>query len=502
MATYYISPDGNDANNGLGPDASHATNKPWLTLGKALNSGSTVAPGDTVWVAPGSYFGEALVPISGVSSSASPTSIKGDPLNLQGFKTAAGVRRAELPVYITTRANSSSALTSSAVLLNLRTNQPDGLTFQDLVLEGGTTVTSQWNGSEDITFIGCRIMGSVIAVDFFTGNSIIANLDWLFDRCIFWSLGYSGNPVVRFSGTNATGGSAADIDVNITVRNSLIFGRVAVSPMHASATNVVGGFEFEGNTHILADGNPHLSVSKLSTVTTSGVIGSLFVGGSAIASVDVSGTFLDRGYNRAVGSQDASANMTEAGTTNRTTPPYLNFPDIVRWRITLPSDEAFGWSLEAGNAEHVSGWSPVGGIKDFRGKVARPWGDGASIGYIESYWITKDDSSAFASGGVSSLQVEGAGEAPEFLVPVVGNESTTISVRTKSSGYGGASYPQLIVEANGALGLTQQVDTATDATEQDLSVTFTPTADGVVRVRLVSRSSSTTSTTNFDNLSS
>ena len=35
MTTYYADfVNGNDANNGLGPDASHANNKPWKTIGK------------------------------------------------------------------------------------------------------------------------------------------------------------------------------------------------------------------------------------------------------------------------------------------------------------------------------------------------------------------------------------------------------------------------------------------------------------------------------------
>jgi hypothetical protein len=48
MATYYVSNSGgSDSNNGLGPDASDATNKPWLTIGKALGA-SGISSGDTV----------------------------------------------------------------------------------------------------------------------------------------------------------------------------------------------------------------------------------------------------------------------------------------------------------------------------------------------------------------------------------------------------------------------------------------------------------------------
>ena len=54
MATYYISNWGSDSNNGLGPDPTHASNKPWLTIAKALGAAG-IASGDTVYLCPGTY---------------------------------------------------------------------------------------------------------------------------------------------------------------------------------------------------------------------------------------------------------------------------------------------------------------------------------------------------------------------------------------------------------------------------------------------------------------
>ncbi len=48
MAIYYVRQDGSDINTGLGS----ATNLAWATISKAF---STIASGDTVYIAPGTY---------------------------------------------------------------------------------------------------------------------------------------------------------------------------------------------------------------------------------------------------------------------------------------------------------------------------------------------------------------------------------------------------------------------------------------------------------------
>lgn len=87
--TYYVSPEGSNSNNGLGPDASHATNKPWLTVDYAMSTATTV--GDTVYIAPGVYREVCVNDASG--SSGNPISFIGDPRNEQGFKNSSGVLR-------------------------------------------------------------------------------------------------------------------------------------------------------------------------------------------------------------------------------------------------------------------------------------------------------------------------------------------------------------------------------------------------------------------------
>ena len=51
MATYYVRPDGNNSNTGLGASTALA----WQTIGKVFASGSVVTGGDIVYIAPGTY---------------------------------------------------------------------------------------------------------------------------------------------------------------------------------------------------------------------------------------------------------------------------------------------------------------------------------------------------------------------------------------------------------------------------------------------------------------
>ena len=81
MATYYVRPDGNDSNTGLGSTAILA----WRTIQKALGS-TGIGSGDTVYIAPGLY-GEQVT-IGGTYSAA--TYITGDPTAAQFSGVTAG----------------------------------------------------------------------------------------------------------------------------------------------------------------------------------------------------------------------------------------------------------------------------------------------------------------------------------------------------------------------------------------------------------------------------
>ncbi len=100
MATYYVRTNGNDSNTGLGS----GVNQAWQTIGKSITS--AVAPGDTIYIAPGIYRESGLTPtFTNPSSDAQRISYIGDTSGSQFESVASG------PVIITTYATNTSGTT-------------------------------------------------------------------------------------------------------------------------------------------------------------------------------------------------------------------------------------------------------------------------------------------------------------------------------------------------------------------------------------------------------
>ena len=504
MTTYYISPNGLDANNGLGPDASAATNKPWLTLGKALITGSPVVPGDTVYVAPGYYYASGnYTVLASITSTASPTQIVGDPTNRQGFKDGSGVLLAPGLPWATTRTSGDGLDGPISTANNFFQNTGvdiKGLQFKFLVLETRYDGIL-WNGSaatsSDILFQDCYLISTGI---FNLGlGAPTANRNHIIRRCDILTAGV-------MSINTATAAATADANLNILVEESFIFGALtSVMAIGASGGNIGGGITFKNLTVLGAEGGTQqigTTALRVSTVSPINVGGCLFLTRGQVLNAGTTGQIIDTGYNRIITLTNNAVYTltTQAGTSFIGVAPNLVLPHLVTWGLEMPRADLFGWTDAALTAQKFSASGST--TPDFRGRTARPWGAGSSIGCWQVPDVVQDASSAITGGGTNSLKLTGAGEV-SFYVPVDAI-STTISVRSKSTTYGGTNWPQLIVVANGTLGIASDLTvTATSATEAVItSPTFTPTAKGVVEIRLVSRSTTVTSSTWWDLLTS
>lgn len=115
--------------------------------------------------------------------------------------------------------------------------------------------------------------------------------------------------------------------------------------------------------------------------------------------------------------------------------------------------------------------------------------NGDHPGAFEYHDSAQKETTTTDAGSVG-ITIEGPG-SHEFLIPVDA-ASTTITVKTRyDANHGTTNKPQAILLANGEIGVTTETKTATAAADTWDTLTFTaqtPTAKGVVTVRLVSRS--------------
>ena len=129
MATYYVRTDGSDSNTGTGP----ATNQAWLTITKAIGA-TGIAPGDTLYIAPGVYRGNFTAAFTNPTSEGQRITIAGNPTASQFSGITAG------PVIITNWTSSTSA---SGVTFNINKSY---ITIQDVFITGYQISSGSTNG--------------------------------------------------------------------------------------------------------------------------------------------------------------------------------------------------------------------------------------------------------------------------------------------------------------------------------------------------------------------
>lgn len=145
MATYYVRPDGNDSNTGLGSTTALA----WQTITKAIGA-TGIAPGDTLYIAPGTYRGTFTAAFTNPANEGQRVTIAGNPSASLFSGVTAG------PVVLTNY-TSNTASSGSTVLTIIK----DYITLQDVVIFGNVSGGSPLFGIvcdiQSTAFIGTRI---------------------------------------------------------------------------------------------------------------------------------------------------------------------------------------------------------------------------------------------------------------------------------------------------------------------------------------------------------
>ena len=185
MATYYVRPDGSNANTGTGA----ATNQAWATITKAIGA-TGIAPGDTLYIAPGVYRGNFTGAFTNPTSNAQRVTISGNPTASLFSGITAG------PVIIT---NFSGPTTTTS-----------GLTLS--VVKDYVTLT-------DIYIVGYQAGASPAFGKIFEITGIYS----IVQRCGFYSPSQSTESFAYYF--TCTAGSRG-----VTVEDSVFIGHVAYTP--------------------------------------------------------------------------------------------------------------------------------------------------------------------------------------------------------------------------------------------------------------------------------
>lgn len=495
MTTYYISATtGSDSNNGLGPDASHATNKPWLTIGKALGA-SGIASGDTVYLAPGTYREAITV---AMTSATADTSLIGDPTNAQGFKTSGGVLLSAGEIIWTAFTTSDTTGLASAAPLIL--NGCDFLSFQRITFVGGNVSPSCVNGntqtSTDITFTECAFFPQNIGGNTFEINSAAdVILNWTIDRCLI----VTARGGRMFSATVPTG--TADWDANVLFRNCLmLFGDNAsgVSLYSSGATaGKPGGVRLQNCTTFSGRNILQTFSANFSTSIPCTAYNCQLLHCTTALNANTSGQIVED-YNRIISNTPRTNVSTGANSQSSTAYPgawelgqYLWIGRQARPPFTpLAGSPLLGFGNQTGAPTVDMANRP------------RPAGGGSTsnaVGAFERHQTAARETTT-TQAGTSAIKITGPGDH-DLVIPVDAS-STSLSVYVRyDTTHGTTNKPQAQLLANGAIGVTGETKTATvgvDTWEQLTFSSFTPTAKGAVTMRLISRAAGGAGVAYFD----
>jgi hypothetical protein len=497
MATYYVRKTGSDSNAGTSAGAA------WLTIGKALGA-TGIASGDTVYVGAGVYRENVTV---NMTSATAETKVVAD---VEGeFTGDAGEVR--WTAYTT---NDKTSPTTGTLSLNGR----DYLTFQRFVMVGGSAscISAATTVSTNIKVQDCTLISGTGATAedrlILWDNAAGEAANWTVERCVF--VGTYG-AYIKFD--SLTVGSS-DYDLAFTIRNCLFVGSAftdgftAGPPViHATSggggsgsgkpggiivqncTSLVGGYAFVG----IDASTGTTTANGFSTSTPCRAVNNIILAGTYALASATSGQLVED-YNMLVGNTNR-LNVT-AGSNSKTDNDYsllLNFGQHVQQK-RLP--RVFGMpTLDSPFLGFDNAATPTALTTDFWERP-KPSGGGPSagsankaIGYLEHHDFGIKETTTVDSGSSASIKMTGPGDL-EIRVPVDA-VSTTITIKDYfDSNYGGGTKPQVILLANGGIGVATQTvtDTGSASTWNTISLAaFTPTAKGWVTLRLNSQSAAT-----------
>lgn len=485
MATRYVRTNGADGTGG------HDGTTPalaWLTLGYAMTN---VSAGDTIWVGAGTYrVSSAIAP----SSMASMTYLYGD---------TDGSRTGDAGEVIVTNYGTNDTTAPASCDVFAFASKTYWTLGKLTIQQGGTGTYKPVNitvDSDHITIQDCVIyqVGNGAGVNI--GSGSWRALTVTVERCLIASVGPGAGVWI----TCPVNGTGADLDLVVVVRNCVIF-----APGPNGAVTAIGGTNtFHSGGITLANctvyGGYWTGTGTIGTVNPTSTTYKLSVYNSLIFAPLLG--FVANAANQIA--EDYNVILSPTAYTNVTGGANSKTDGSRNWRFSLGHEWAYGAIIrslgELPSGSPLLAWGTSGSVTvtdDLRGNP-RPGSGAASVSkaigaYERANSGTKTTSTVRT--GSNALQITGPG-LHDFDLPVAA-ASTTVTVYAQfDANYGAGTKPTMSVRNGGECGVADATATMTVASGnwEQLSLNFTPTAVGIVTIRLASLGSAATGITFFD----
>jgi len=501
MANYYVSTTRGSDSAGTGSATS-----PWKTIGKAIGSSPAITlsgTGDALYIEPGVY--RELVALGLSPTAAGPLAIVGDG-DGAGFKAGGYSSPVTGVVEIRAWTDAATPMTTGEVL---SANAKSYVAVRNIKMIGGngsgnacfnlTGTFSDWS-FEDCIFIGSATRAGTGAINGAAG----AALNVSFKRCDFVGVAHSST---YYGVQLRTPLNSTEYNVNVVFQNCNFFGTagaVQVVQVGGVGTGWSTGIRVQQCGFWFCYRGVHVG-SNPTLTTPIGVYGCTFMFIVNGVVVTTPGQVVEDG-NAYACNINLSAGITAGTHSIATACPAFNLHDerlyggVLRPYLEPSAVSPFLGAGNYGSPPNVDLYN--------RG---RPEGGGsavASIGSIERHDTGARNTTFADAGSPACLALVGPSSQERPIL--VNAQATTISVKVRWDGnHGDASKPQVKLLANPEVGVSAQTVTAASTGGTGGSpngyetLTFapiTPTAAGVVMLRMISRSASGAGAAYFDTI--
>lgn len=466
MTTYYVRKTGSDGAAGTSPATA------WATIGKALGA-SGIASGDTVYIGAGTYREAITV---NMTSATAETRVVGD---VDGAQTGDAGQ-----VIVTAYTTNDTTTPAASPTIDL--NGRDYLTFENLVIVGGSSangsclaaVTAQ---STNITIRQCALMSAYNGAVIYYFSSTASAPTWVIERCVLWGMIYGIRIGLQTS-------ASADYDANFIIRNCFIcagIGGSAILIESGGANSFKGGGVDVLNCTVIGGSHGVRTNGDLSTSIPCTVYNSIIHAGNDTALRSSASSQITENYNYLLAV--APRTNVSSGANSQTNPTYAPLVEIGQSLLMGMNARPFGMPM-AGSP--LLGFGNTGGPTVDGLNRPRPAGGGSTangIGYLERHDTGAKETTTVRTGS-TALVIVGPGDH-EFAIPVDAT-ATTVSVYARyDSTHAATNKPQAMILNGTECGVATATATMTAAADtwEQLSFSFTPTATGIVTLRLISR---------------